>query len=194
MDDVLLDVNAETLAGAEKLLHDKKFEAALERFQDALETAGTDTQALPAARGIIICLRALDRPETLEEFCRRMGRLLPDQALFDCQLGELLMARDEMDEAAQVIARGIAKDDRFSGHWSRLAEAFMMRGYAARAIECLEKAIQADPDSVPAHFHLAQCQAALGRIEAATQALDQCLAIEPDFILAEQLRDQLLSK
>lgn len=194
MDWDLPEIQGEVLAGAEELLRDNKFEAALERCQDALEAAASDVEAMPAARGIIICLRALDRPDELEEFCRRLGRLMPDQALFDCQLGDRLMAKDEMDEAAQVIARGIAKDDRFSIYWSRLAAAFMQRGHAARAIECLEKAIQADPDSVPAHFHLAQCQAALGQIEAAAQALERCLEIEPDFVLAEQFRDQLFTK
>ncbi len=196
-DDRLEKLGAEStqdpLAQAEGLLKDRKFEEALKHYQDALEAAGSETEAMPAARGIIICLRALDRPRELEKFCRLMQRRLPGQALFDCELGDLLMARDEMDQAAEVIARGVAKDDRFSIFWAKLATAFMKRGHAARAVECLEKTIQADPDSYQAYFHLAQCHAALKRINEAVRDLDRCLEIEPDFVPALQFREELLA-
>ncbi|MBU0514250.1 MAG: DUF115 domain-containing protein, partial [Proteobacteria bacterium] len=113
------------LAAAEGLFQDKQFEGALVEYGAALDLAATDAEAMPAARGILIALRALDRLDDLEKFCRRMGRLLPHEALFDCELGDVLMARDEMDEAVRVIARGIAKDERFSVFWAKLATAFM---------------------------------------------------------------------
>lgn len=181
------------LAAAEGMLKDRKFEPALAEYQAALDLAATDAEAMPGARGMMIALRALDRRDDLEKFCRRMGRILPHEAMFDCELGDVLIARDEMDEAARVIARGIAKDERFSIFWAKLATAFMQRGHAARAIEFLGKMVEADPKSFQAYFHLAQCHAALGQIDQAVRALDQCLEIKPDFIPAEQMRHQLTS-
>ena len=174
----------EAMNRAEALIGARRFEQALDIFRSHAEAYSGDMRP---PRGVLICLRALGEMEELEAFAGAMRERFPDEALFDCELGDILLARGEVEEAARMIDQGVAKDGRFGVFWAKVAAAFMGLGHAARAGEYLQKQIEFDPGAADAYFNLAQCRAATGDVKGAMEALDRCLELRPGFEPAEEL-------
>ena len=67
------------------------------------------------------------------------------------------------------------------GYYWVLGRAYFMMGQYDEAILALKKALQMNPDYLPAHIYLAACYSSLGRDAEATAAAKEVLRINPKF-------------
>ncbi|MCG2591607.1 hypothetical protein LZ009_02265 [Ramlibacter sp. XY19] len=110
----------------------------------------------------------------------------PDDPLGLLLQGELLALRGEGAEALLLAERALVlcRLEQVRPWYERIAaQAALVAGEPARALELAHSAAAAQPESVPTLCVLALAQHAVGRLDDARATVQQLLALRPDFTL-----------
>ncbi|MCX6807611.1 MAG: tetratricopeptide repeat protein [Patescibacteria group bacterium] len=107
---------------------------------------------------------------------------------------EILMARDNFDEAERLLIEIVADDENNKKAYGFLAEIHLRRQLPAKAKLLAEKALELDQNNAMAHHVLGQIYFAEGNMDLALQAYKQLAEIDPKratnhFILARLLNE-----
>ncbi|MDB5860347.1 MAG: hypothetical protein JWQ76_4036 [Ramlibacter sp.] len=157
----------------------------------ALQHANAALQA-DAQAPLVLCLAGHVHAHLLHDLdtaAARYAQVLrqrPDDGLALLLQGELLALRGDGAGALRLAERALhlcALDQLRPWYEQLTAQAALVAGNAARALELAESAVAALPCGVAAHCTLALAQAACGRAEAARQTVQRLLPLRPDFSL-----------
>jgi protein O-mannosyl-transferase len=123
------------------------------------------------------------RAEAIEEY-RQALRIAPDYAHAHNNLGSLLMAARQLEDAQAHFERALAIDPSYAEAHNNLGKLLGYEGRTTEAAEHLRRAL-AIKDSYPeAHYNLAQVLAAQGRALEAVGHYTAALAQFPDWLPA----------
>ncbi|RKZ21831.1 hypothetical protein DRQ18_03835, partial [bacterium] len=113
----------------------------------------------------------------------------PDSLLF-AQYADLLRKAGRIEEAIDVLNRGIMKHPNYSMAYLVLGRCYRDQGAMDTAIRNFEQAFSLDRQSLPALKELADAYIKTGNVKKAREALEHILAIDP---LDEETRRKLES-
>jgi adenylate cyclase len=125
------------------------------------------------------------QPELGIPEARRAVELNPNYSHAYIPLGNGLNLAGEPAEGVPYLEKAIKlnpTDPRNHAYFTFLAEAHLNNRDYEQAIECSRKAIERNSDYPYAHFVLASALGHIGQIEAAGEALNECLKLRPDCI------------
>ncbi len=117
--------------------------------------------------------------EALAAF-REAVRLRPENATFQCALGNLLTLRRQLNEALPHYEQALRCEPNDPAHYSNLGNLLTQLGRPQQAEELCRQAIRLRPDFVNAHHNLATALAAQGRLDEALHSIEDVLRIQPD--------------
>ena len=120
------------------------------------------------------------------------GRDLANSAPLHCDLGGILHARGQDDEALGHVLRAIALDPRLAAAHSNHGGILLARGQPAAAVAAFERALALLPDQADLHYNLGRALTGSGRAEAALACYDQALRLAPDHVAALTNRGAVL--
>jgi tetratricopeptide (TPR) repeat protein len=133
-----------------------------------------------------------------EQHLRRAVALAPTQAEFRAQLARLLVLLQRLPEAVQVADAALALHPRAAQTLDTLGVVYSRADAHDRAIELFRHAIALTPGSAAHHYNLAVSLTFSGQIDAAEQAYETLLRLQPRFWRAHtalaQLRRQTLER
>ena len=95
------------------------------------------------------------------------------------QLGEALVAKKRMQEAAEAFGEAVAVDPRNFRAWSNLGSSRYELGQPEAAAEAYQRALDINGDSVPVLSNLAMLKGQMGEFEAALALYRQILQLTP---------------
>lgn len=131
-------------------------------------------------------LHLQDRSSEAIPWLRRAARAAPEFRDAHYALGQRLADSRRWDEAAPAYRRAVELTPSFAAGWSGLGLAIEHdRGPVGRAaIDCLERAVALEPDTLQWRFNLGAVLQRSGDLAAARQAYEQVLARSPEHIEA----------
>ena len=100
------------------------------------------------------------------------------EALKACAL--VAFRLDAVDEAAALLHRAVAIDDRDSGAHNDLGNVLQAAGRLDAAIAAYRRAVALAPDRAEAHLNLGQALRVTGDLDGAAEALGRAAALRPD--------------
>jgi tetratricopeptide (TPR) repeat protein len=115
----------------------------------------------------------------------------PGRADSHAQLARWLVVARKVDEALAAAERALALAPRDAMTLDTVGVVLSHARQHARAITCFEQAVALEPGRAGAHFNLASSAKFLGRFEAAEQAYEACIAVDPHFWRAHSALAQL---
>ncbi len=171
--------------------YDGKHAEALPYFEKAAALMKPDAfYAASVYNGWATCLYCVKRYHEAIEKCLISIKRQPDHPETHYTLGLNYNALGRYDEAIRHFEKAIAAGKTFSigisdlsvsGYkaYFSLGQSYMAKKDRPRAIEYFRRAVEMQPDFVPAHFHLGVMCSEVGRIEEAKAALEFVLSREP---------------
>lgn len=115
-----------------------------------------------------------------EEAIRRATMLDAGQADYAAQFGELLALRGKFDLAVDVLNSAIARHRHDPQPCVTLGNILVRAGRQQDALVFYDVALQRDPNYPSAHFNAGIALAMLGKLEAAGEAVDRAVKLNPD--------------
>lgn len=106
-------------------------------------------------------------------------------------VGQMLLNRGHVAEAVNVFAEAVSIGGNVSGAHLNLGIALMQQGNLQGALKELERASQLNRYSAATFYNLAHVYAGLGQRRKAVEALQRCVAIDPEYPDARKKLDQL---
>lgn len=85
-----------------------------------------------------------------------------------------------LDDALEVVEKGVAALPKFSPGYTCLGRIQAQRGELKKAFAAFSRALEMDPDSVPALKGLARVSGMLGQKESSRELLERALQIQPE--------------
>ncbi len=165
---------------------------ALAIFERLIEEYPSEAQ-FHFLRGLV--LRDMQKPAEAYSAFEQAWELAPGSLQILRQMVEMLLARQQFEEARRLLAEPLARDPKAAEPRVLLALTFLAQRDLARAEEILTQTVEAAPDARPAHLLLAQVLIAAGKQEQALQRLEQVVARNPQDVAAlmqmGMLRDSL---
>lgn len=125
---------------------------------------------------------AINNPAFTESDARNLLNLDPEHALANYLLGASLLARGALPQSEDFLRRSLENLPN-SKAYNDLAENLRLQKKLADAEACARKALQLEPDLVPAHDTLACVLCDAGRFEEANQLAAHAVAAEPDRLI-----------
>ncbi len=98
----------------------------------------------------------------------------------DVELGSVLLARGQVDEAMAHFRRALAIEPNAAGILVKLGGALLAGGRIEEAVTPLQEALRIQPDSAQAHNHLGTALLQQGRVAEAIAHFRQALKTQPD--------------
>lgn len=139
--------------------------------------------------------------------CARLGELGIAQACSDGSIsspgssawrwqvrGEVLLAKDQMNPAAQCFAKSLAEKDTDWYDRVRIAGIYLYYRKPAAALDLARQAVESMASAPLAWYVQGQCQRRLGMASTAFASFNRCLEIKPDFAKARQALLELASR
>ncbi len=161
-------------------------------FGQTLEEHGQSKEVIEAIRqsihqqNISKC-RRLPSDEAVAAF-REAVRLDPDNALYQCALGNVLTSLGQFDEARTHYEQALQNQPDEPGLHCNLGNVLMRLGRLEQAEAHCREAIRLRADFVDGHHNLANVLAAQGRLNEALQSAEAVLRIEPGHAGAHHCR------
>lgn len=165
-----------------------------ENFDLGLEIADISVERIPASdrlhvqRGVALAMKG--RFEDAQAAFGEALRLAPDRNLPGVALGLILMQRDRLPEAVEVLrARRKQAGNDYLVHWF-LAEALNRSGTEPgsaeerEAIEALRRSVDLNPELFQSRLLLGKMLARRGEFEEAIRQLERAQSIDPDDVSA----------
>lgn len=137
------------------------------------------------AQGVRLTLRNWKDSLTL---FRHMERLAPDSAPVQGNLGWILEARSEHEEAIRHVRRALELEPNYGEAHHNLGIALDRQGRFAEAILHARRAVDLMPDRPDAALHLGGALRHAGRLDEALPQFERALRLKPDYL---QAMDQL---
>jgi tetratricopeptide (TPR) repeat protein len=176
--------------------YDGKWEDALPYFEKAVALMKAEAfYAAAVYNGWATCLYCLKRyPEAVDK-CLTSLRASPDHPETHYNLGLNYNALQRYDEAIEQFEKAIALGKTFSigisdlsvstykAHFA-IGQAYMGKRDNARAIESLRRALEIEPQFMPAQFHLGVALSEAGHVADAIQSLEAVLSSQPTHLEA----------
>lgn len=147
------------------------------------------TRAYNAGRG---ALSSGDFPRA-EEQLQRAFALAPDNSEINLALGNLRLAQGNRVEARSFYSAVLRLDPRHKGALNNLGVMALEDGQFTEARGYFEKAIREEPSNAKTYYLLAKAELALGNTQAASNAIDRALTIEPDRPEYRQLKEEIVA-
>jgi len=113
------------------------------------------------------------------EELRKKVETYPNSSLF-VPLAEEYKKRGELDEAIDVLRKGIERQPSYTSARVALAKVFIAKGMKAEAVEELEKVVAVSPDNYFAHKKLAEIYCQMGQKDMAVDRYNAVLGLNPD--------------
>lgn len=162
-------------AGDWALAADEPFQA-LEAYSGAI-TRRPDSMLAYLKRGMTYRDRG-ELDAALKDL-RRAAELDPTATRPQELVGDVNMARQRFDRAAERYQAYLALDDRSARVFYKLGLAWYRGGQSAAAIQPLQQAVRLDKSLAPAHFVLGLCLREQGEARAARAALEAASTLDP---------------
>jgi tetratricopeptide (TPR) repeat protein len=167
-------------------------------LDDAVATTDNWMQALPndvrayLMRGSIESVRG--NPARAEEFYRKALQIQPDNAAAANNLAYLLLENGGNTDVALSLAQ-LARRSRPDQHdiADTLAWAYVHKRAYTSAIELLQEALKASPNTAIYEYHLGMAYQRAGQKSKAKTHLERALRIDPKLAEAKAIRKQLAS-
>lgn len=99
-------------------------------------------------------------------------------------LGDCWLRADDVDLASRILSFAVKKMPDNDAAWYDLGRCYLEKGFNARAVHVLRKALGLNPYVANYHFGLAQAFLNTGNVEKATTALEDGLRCSPGDVLA----------
>lgn len=121
------------------------------------------------------------RGEVLEavETMRRATAIWPDDALLHDNLGSVLLACDEYEDAVSSFGRACELEPTFTGAWYHLGVAQMYRVRTVEAVAAFQRAADLSQDQTDARAMLGFMLTSAGRVDEAIAECRGALAVRP---------------
>lgn len=127
------------------LLFQRRFDDAADAASRWIELEPNDSEAYATLAGIRIFA---GEPEQVEELIGKAKRLNPFYpAYYDLYVGQAAYAKGRFDEAAQLVARSVARNPQAMPALTTLAACHGQRGDSAGARDVLAKIRRINPDA-----------------------------------------------
>ncbi len=153
------------------------------RAREICETVISDHPEHPGALGMLaIVSAAVGDRVTAIEYMRRAIAVVPGDARLHYDLGNLLLAENELQEAVVAFEAAVACDQNYADAWSNLGIALQTSGDIQAASQAFERALTVDPEHSGARMNRALALFQEGRFEDADHAFERLLAQQPDNI------------
>ncbi len=123
-------------------------------------------------------LRAGD-PVLAERICRQALNAFPRDANLLCLLGASLIKQEKPRDAEHTLTRAVQLFGDFSRAHEGLAEALIMQGKLAEALESLQRADKLEPGNASIKMKQAKVLTALGRDDEATGYFEESFKLTP---------------
>jgi tetratricopeptide (TPR) repeat protein len=123
-------------------------------------------------------------PVDLEERigCYRVAvALRPDVGAARANLGNVLQAKGQLDDAIEAFRQAIALDPRLAQAHNNLGVALAAKDQLDDAIEAFRKAIELDGTNAEAHSNLGVALKAKGKVDEAIACYHQAIALDPGY-------------
>lgn len=145
-----------------------------------------------------MALMELGQLVAAEQHLRRAVALAPTQAEYHAQLARALVLLQRLPEAVQIADAALTLHPRAAQTLDTLGVVYSRANAHGRAIELFRHAIALTPRSAAHHYNLAVSLTFSGQVDAAEQAYESLLRLEPRFWRAHtalaQLRRQTLER
>jgi protein O-mannosyl-transferase len=105
-----------------------------------------------------------------------------------------LIAQSRLDEAQALLAQCLGERPEDASARMLLGQLWMLRGDPARALSELETAARLDPEQSAAWRELASARRAVGEIDAAREALERALLLDPGDARAQAMLRELVEQ
>ncbi len=168
-----------------------KPQEAINCFENAIQGAPT---YVPAHEGLALTLMELQKFEEAEKACLRGLKVAPSSAILHNVLGNVYARRGEFDEAQAEFEAAIEADAKFLDARCNLSLALAHAGQMQEAERELERTLQIAPESGVVYRAAAQVYEVAGQLEAAIEALQKALVINPDDADAKAMLKELETK
>lgn len=123
-------------------------------------------------------LRAGD-PVLAERICRQALNTFPRDANLLCLLGAALIKQEKARDAEHTLTRAVQLFGDFSRAHEGLAEALILQGKLAEALESLQRADKLEPGNASIKMKQARVLTALGRDDEATPYFEESFKLTP---------------
>ncbi len=162
-----------------------------EAESDYLEAAGFSKMYVDPldALGSMSLRRA--EPEKAMEYLRRGADISPLNAARQLKLGEALLEAGEFEEAERAFKLSLNLDPSQTHIFNRLGISLRRQGKLAEACGYLERALEAAPDDENLLYNLSRVHFDQGDQAAALRHLKKALEINPGFVEARELAEQI---
>ncbi|MCP5092842.1 MAG: tetratricopeptide repeat protein [Gammaproteobacteria bacterium] len=118
-------------------------------------------------------------PELAERICRQALNAFPRDANLLCLLGAALIKQEKARDAEHTLTRAVQLFNDFSRAHEGLAEALILQGKLAEALESLDRADRLEPGSASIKMKQAKVLTALGRDDEATRYFEESFKLTP---------------
>lgn len=127
-----------------------------------------------------IALQRLGRLEEAAAVLAGVAELRPDHAGYRATLASVLRAAGQLDRARDEAERAVHTDSHCADGWIELGLARDGQGHREGAAAAFERAVALEPDSLRAHWCLAEACRHLGDRERAARHYRACLSLDPE--------------
>lgn len=172
---------------AERLLKQRQYQQALDRYEQLIKLKSNDAQA---HWGRCESLNGLQQPDQAIVACNDALDLNPDYAEALWSQGKALRQQDRILGALRLFEEATIVKPDFADAWLARGSALQEVGRSAEAIDALDQAIVLNRNSAEAWSIRGSALWNLGRFDQAVASLDKALQIQPNASGASALRQQ----
>jgi len=121
------------------------------------------------------------RNEIAIQMIRAAIKVNPNQAAYHSNLGTILQAQGELDEAAACFERALDQKPDWAEVHSNLGNVFQTQGRLEEAAACQQRALSIKPDCAEACSNLGNIRQAQNQLDDAVACYERALALKPDY-------------
>ncbi len=161
-----------------ELIQSRRFEEAIEIFQQVLQKKPDDEEA---HFNLGYCFARLTQMDLALHHYSEAIRILPEYAEAHNNLGNLLARQGHTDKAMEHFRAAIQNAPENASAHNNLGTTFIRLGKIEQAIPSFEEASRLNTNYVEAHYNLGRAYQSQGRIQEAIKRFERTIQIDPSF-------------
>lgn len=163
------------------LVGQKKYDQAIQEFEQAIALAPTKPEALTA---LVSAHFASGHPERAEKRIENALKETPEAALLHNLLGEIYLRQKKYSEAERSLARARELQPGWNAPHNGLATLYTLQGNHSEAVAALETGLKSIPDDPMLLMALAHANERKGNFTASIDAYERVLKRNPNQLVA----------
>lgn len=167
------------------LLDDLRYWEAIRVFEEAQEAADGE-QKVRSSTGLLRALLPVAEFTRAQLEAQALREIAPNDPEITALIGDALWGGGLFDEAEQLYRDALAMDPGSTAARHGVARSLTTRQQYREALDWVQAAIEADPDSAVAHHTLGYIHRRMRRFGAAADAYERYVALLPDGVEAEK--------